>query len=258
MKKAILSLLLAVVATGSLWAWGGQGHSTVAYIAEKHLTPRAKANIESYLNGRSIVYYAAWMDFNRTDPPMDVTRDWHVDYWTDDMRTDANGNPAPPCSVSQIKRIVSEMGNFRTLSDSLVTINIKYLTHLVGDMHCPVHIDFPTSRPMKVKEGKTTIKVHKMWDGRVLDSKHNGLSPQQMAVELDRYSATEIAAFQAGTPDDWHNECLEYSKRAIDMIPANKQVDYETYFNKVIDIAENRITLAGYRLAAILNSIFDK
>jgi len=111
---------------------------------------------------------------------------------------------------------------------------------------------------MKVKEGKNTIKVHKMWDGRVLDSKHNGLSPQQMAIELDRYSATEIAAFQSGTPDDWHIESVEYSKRAIDMIPANKQVSYETYFNKVIDIAENRITLAGYRLAAILNSIFDK
>ena len=159
MKKTILSLLLAMFATGTLWAWGGQGHSTVAYIAEKHLTPRAKANIESYLNGQSIVYYAAWMDFNRTDPPMDVTRDWHVDYWTDDMRTDANGNPVPPYSVSQIKRIVSEMSDFRSLSDSLVNINIKFLVHLVGDMHCPVHIDFPTSRPMKVKEGKNTIKV---------------------------------------------------------------------------------------------------
>jgi hypothetical protein len=97
-----------------------------------------------------------------------------------------------------------------------------------------------------------------MWDARVLASKHDGTSPMQLSTELDTYTAEQIAAIQKGSIDDWHNESVEYSKRAIEMIPQNKQVSYESYFNSAIEIAENRITAAGYRLAAILNSIFDK
>lgn len=258
MKRVILTALLAITFASSAMAWDGRGHSAIAYIAEKYLTPRAKANIESYIGGRSIVYYASWMDFNRTDPPFDITRDWHVDYWTDDMRTDSNGNPVPPYSVTQVKRIVSEMSDFRSLSDSLVNVNIKFLVHLVGDIHCPVHIDFPTSRPMRVKEGKKTLKVHAMWDGRIIDSKHNNTSPSLLAQNLDIYTKEQIAATQSGTLDDWYQETVVLSKTVIEMIPESKQITYSNYFNKVIGIAEERITVAGYRLAAILNSIFDK
>ena len=258
MKKLFTLLLFAVLSSYCAMAWDNRGHSTVAYIAERHLTPRAKANIESYIGGRSIVYYAAWMDFNRSTPPFDVTRDWHVDYWTDAHRTDENGNPQPPCSVSQIKRIVSEMGDFRTLSDSLVNVNIKFLVHLVGDMHCPVHIDFPTSRPMKVTMDKKTIKVHAMWDAHVLNSKHNGTSPMQLAEEFDIFSAEQIAKIQRGTPDDWHIENVAISEKVIQMIPKSKKITYDNYLNEAIKYAEDRITVAGYRLASILNSIFDK
>ena len=258
MKRFLTILLLTVSCSFSAMAWDNRGHSTIAYIAERHLTPRAKANIESYIGGRSIVYYASWMDVNRTDPPFDITNNWHVDYWTDNERTDANGNPLPPNSATQIKRIVNEMGDFRQLSDSLVNINIKFLVHLVGDMHCPVHINFPTSRPMRVKYGKQTLKVHGMWDGKILDSKHEGTSPMQLSKDLDIYPAEVVAKAQSGTIDDWYNETVVISDKVIEMIPANKQVSYSTYFNKAIHFAEDRITVAGYRLAAILNSIFDK
>lgn len=258
MKKFTSLLLLILLCTSSALAWDNRGHSTVAYIAERHLTPRAKSNIERYIGNRSITYYASWMDYNRTDPPYDVTHDWHVDYWTNDMRTDAQGNALPPVSTSNLKRIVEEMSDYRSLSDSLVNLHIKCIVHMVGDIHCPVHINFADSRPMRVKEGKKTLKVHAMWDARVLASKHDGTSPMQLSTELDTYTAEQIAAIQKGTIDDWHNESVEYSKRAIEMIPQNKQVSYESYFNSAIEIAENRITVAGYRLAAILNSIFDK
>ena len=257
MKRVLFATLLVLMFAGNAIAWDGRGHSTIAYIAEKHLTKRAKANIEGYLNGRSIVYYASWMDFNRTDPPFDITKNWHVDYWTNDERTDSEGNPLPPNSITQIKRIVAEMGDYRSLSDSLVNLNIRFLVHLVGDMHCPVHIDFPTSRPMKVKVGKQTVKVHAMWDGRVIDSKHNNTSPMLLAQNLDIFSAEQIAKFQSGTIDDWNEETVVAAKKVIEMIPENKQITYSNYFNKAVLIAEDRITVAGYRLAAILNSIFD-
>ena len=62
MKKNItLFICLAWCAVQSASAWNRTAHEAIAYIAEQHLTPSAKTVIEKYLDGRSIVYYAAWM-----------------------------------------------------------------------------------------------------------------------------------------------------------------------------------------------------
>ena len=50
------------------WSFGRVGHDAVAYIAECNLTPTAKATVEKYLDGKSIVYYASWMDNIRLTP----------------------------------------------------------------------------------------------------------------------------------------------------------------------------------------------
>ena len=256
--RKYLFLLLALITSYSAMAWGGHGHSTIAHIAERHLTARAKANIESYIGDRSIVYYSAWMDFNRTTPPFDITRDWHVDYWTEAHRTDADGKPQPPCTVDQIIRIVDELKDFRSQSDSLVNLDIRFLVHLVGDMHCPVHIDFHISRPLRVQVEGKEMKFHAMWDGYVITNRHTGCSPIQLATELDTYSPEQIAAVQQGDPMSWFHETVPAAQRALEMVPEDKVLTPENYFNEAVVIAEERMTAAGYRLAAILNSIFDK
>ena len=64
MKRPILLLALAATlcATQNLFAWGRLGHATVARIAEEHLTKKARANLDKWLDGESIVYYASWLD----------------------------------------------------------------------------------------------------------------------------------------------------------------------------------------------------
>lgn len=257
MKKLILTMLLCLAVASNSWAWDNRGHATIARIAERHLTPRAKANIEKYLDGQSIVYYASWMDFNRHKPPFDVTRDWHVDYWTNDLRTDAEGNPAPPISVSQIKRIIAEMPDFRELSDSLVNINIKFLVHMVGDIHSPVHVDFPTTRPVKIQYKGKEIKFHKFWDGSVIASQHYGCSPLSLAEELDRATDAEREELMSGTPDNWHDDATKYSQEAYALIVNSKVAD-EKYMERAYEMVNYLVPTAGYRLAKILNTIFDK
>jgi len=259
MKKFLLLLTVALTISGArAIAWDGRGHSTIAYIAERHLTPRAKANIEKYTGERSIVYYASWMDKNRRSKGYEMTHVWHVDYWTDADRCDKNGNPVPPVSVSQIKRVVKEMPDFRILDDSTVNINIKYLVHLVGDMHCPVHIDFPKYRPVNVNVMGKKVRYHKLWDGGITEIKHKGMSPMMLAAELDSCDEKEIAAIQSGTPDDWYDQTVVAAKKAYAIMPRNTVLTPENYFNEAVEIADSQIRNAGYRLAYILNYIFDK
>lgn len=261
MKKFLLLLAVALTVSGTrAIAWDGRGHSAIAYIAERHLTPRAKANIEKYTGERSIVYYASWMDKNRHSKGYEMTHVWHVDYWTDDMRRDADGNPLPPVSVSQVKRIIEDMPDFRILDDSTVNINIKYLVHLVGDMHCPVHVDFPKSRPINVNVLGKKTRLHKLWDGGITAIKHNGMSPRMLAAELDTFDAQAIAAVQSGTPDDWYEETTKAAGQVFALLPKDKKAVLTTdnYFNDAVAVVDTQIRNAGYRLAYILNSIFDK
>lgn len=259
MKKFMFLLAVGLcMACTSALAWDGKGHTAIAYIAERHLTPRAKANIEKYIGNHSIAYYASWMDYYRKYPGYEMTHHWHVDYWTDADRTDADGNPAEPLAVHHIKRILNEMPDFRTLSDSTVNINIKLLVHMVGDMHCPVHIDFPKYRPIDVNVQGKKMRYHKMWDGAVVEIKHKGMSPLMLAEELDRCSDTEIAAIAKGTPDYWYAESIAAATKAYKIMPKNTKLTTDNYFNAAVEIADSQIRNAGYRLAAVLNSIFDK
>ena len=261
MKRFLLMLTVALTLSGAkVFAWDGRGHSAIAYIAERHLTPRAKANIEKYTGERSIVSYASWMDKNRHSKGYEMTHVWHVDYWTDDLRHDENGNPLPPASVSQVKRIIGEMPDFRILDDSTVNINIKYLVHLVGDMHCPVHVDFPKSRPMNVNVLGKKTRFHKLWDGGITAIKHNGMSPMMLAAELDTFDGQAIAAVQAGTPDDWYKGAVEAAEQTFALLPKEKNavLTTENYFNDAITVVDTQLRNAGYRLAYVLNLIFDK
>ena len=63
---------------GTAFGWGKSGHDAIAYIAECNLTPKARKNIEKYLDGRSIVYYASWMDVYRHTPAYKVTSGWTI------------------------------------------------------------------------------------------------------------------------------------------------------------------------------------
>ncbi len=257
MKKAFLLLMVCLTAgVPKAWAWDSRGHSAIAYIAERHLTPSAKANIAKYIDNKSIVYYASWMDHNRACKGYEMTNDWHVDYWTDKLRHDADGNPMPPVVTREIKRIVEEMKDYKNLSDSTVNVNIKYLTHMVGDMHCPVHVDFPQSRFKVMLNGKK-YSFHKLWDCNVVAAKHPGWASISFPDMLDNKSEEEIARIQQGTPDDWYAETVDAARRAKEAIPEDKVIDYR-YYNDVIDIADSQILNAGYRLAAVLNAIFSE
>ena len=78
MKKIPIILLFIFCFSHCGWAWSRTGHDAIAYIAECNLTPKAKKTIEKYLDGKSIVYYASWMDEYRKTPEYGNTTNWHL------------------------------------------------------------------------------------------------------------------------------------------------------------------------------------
>ena len=71
-KILILSLLLFMFPFLA-GAWSSREHNAIATIAERNLTPAAKAKVSEILAGRSMVYYANWLDTYRKKMPI-----WYV------------------------------------------------------------------------------------------------------------------------------------------------------------------------------------
>lgn len=261
MKRKIIVLfwtaVCIVAATPYVKGWNGVGHSAIAYIAEQHLTPKTERECRRYLK-HTLPYYASWMDHWRNCPGFEHTSHWHgvpVDASLQSIRTESNN------AANQIRHACKRMKKYRRLSDSLVCDNLKYLIHMVGDMHCPSHTKY-VGQPqyknynLRVKGKKT--RSHSFWDSSP-SFFHKGWTCEDFARELDTMSETEIAAICEGTPDDWAHENALAMREIFKLLPAAcEYTDLpESDKERMREISDRQIVKAGYRLAAILNGIFD-
>lgn len=253
-KYFFISFVILLFISGSSYGWGRRGHDAIAYIAECNLTNNAKNIIEKYL-GHSIVYYASWMDEYRNTPTYKQTTFWHtaaVDrnlYYTDSVRSPKGD------AVCELENAIAKLKNYKQLDDSTVIVNLKYIIHLVGDMHCPVHIHYQNIKiGFKVKLLGVEYPYHKVWDSVILESMHNW-DFLEYQNQLDRYSQKEKFQLAAGTPREWFHESAVYCRCIYDMAHPGDELGKD-FLNAAHPIAETQLIKAGYRLARILNELF--
>ena len=101
MKTIWIAALLVLAPCAQALAWGQEGHSIVAEIAQQRLSPPAAAAIETLLGrGRSLASVASWPDDIREDHK--ATTQWHfVDIPIDSNQYDA----ATECKAERAGRL---------------------------------------------------------------------------------------------------------------------------------------------------------
>src|SRR6476619_7134304 len=76
MRTLALSAILVVAFGGHALAWGKEGHSIIAEIAQRRLSPEAARSVGQLLGrGHSLVSIASWADDARDTRP--ETSNWH-------------------------------------------------------------------------------------------------------------------------------------------------------------------------------------
>lgn len=255
MKKIlILGAVMLISISQTAFGWGRVGHDAVAYIAECNLTKKAKKNIEKYLD-HSIVYYASWMDDYRETPLYKHTTVWHtaaVDkdgYYTDAVRRSTGD------VVCELENAIEVLRDYKNLDDSTVIVNLKYVIHMVGDMHCPGHVkyaDIKTNFDVELYGKK--VSYHTVWDSNVLEQPHKWYY-KEWQHQLDRCSKKEKKAIAAGTLREWFHENAVDSRVIYELAQPGSKLGKD-FMNTVHPIAERQILRAGYRLASILNQLF--
>lgn len=269
--KNLLAAVLLLLCSAHASAWGRQGHRLVGLVAEEHLSPIARENVHALLHTETLADVASWADAYR--PLETQTGLWHyvnipAGAGTYDRDRDCPVQPgvtlgAPndvwrDCVVDRILFFETRVADTH-LDPPDRAIALKYLVHLVGDLHQPLH----TYGPFQGGNGITTVtfgatvcgkypcSLHSAWDSGLIE--HRGLSTGAYDALLEK----EIAATHetAGTADPAAWAAESNAAVAAALLPVGGAVD-EAYYTREIPVVDHQLELAGLHLAAVLNRLF--
>jgi hypothetical protein len=254
MRKRLVLLTLSFFLVSSAFGWGQIGHRVVGYIAQQNLSPEVEARVMDVLQGHSLAEASTWMDEIRSDDAYDYTSTWHWVTIPDGMRyAETEKNPDGD-ALGKTKEILSAL-KADTLSAETERNYVRFLVHLVGDLHQPLHVGDGTDRggneATVVWFGEPS-NLHRVWDSEMIDSKQLGF------LELTRFigpaSDSAKAAWRSAPPAAWAHESMTYRDLVYDL-PQDREIGYE-YMYRTFGVVKQRLHQAGVRLAAVLTDVY--
>lgn len=240
------------------WGWGQKGHDVTANIAERHLTPATAAAVDSIFQGKSLVYWANWLDNASHTPAYAYSKTWH--YLNVDADQTYETMPKNPQGdvVDAIRYNIGVLGDTTNNDPAAKALALKMLVHCVGDMHQPLHMGRKTDlggNRVKVKYFGRDTNLHSIWDGSLVESAHKW-SYSEWADQVDRLPAGQQVLLLSGNIDDWAKATHDIATEAYKEIPEGYNVSYNDVA-RWAPVIEDQLLRGGLRLAHILNSIFD-
>ena len=268
--------------------WGQIGHSTIAQVAQNHLTPQAQQALDEYLDGLKLaiiasdadIYRSQWtvdLGFIPTNPDdarvkwlkeFDFTTPLNISPWSHSITVDMDFNCYPTDNLDgayinnaayYVDKLAAQLKDNAENMDPYERYKaIAVIVHLVGDMHCPMHIVY---LPDNVVKGHYFVTwkdkkrdMHVIWDGTLWDSYYDW-SFRDMAYLVDTASAEEIAEITAGTVYDYAERSARDSWPAVSAY-SEGDVLPRSYATDMRPLLFAQLRNGGYRLAAIFNEIF--
>lgn len=180
---AALLLLAGLAWSGTATAWGPLGHRLVATLAWEQVNPQARAQVERLLAGAdhpSLAGIANWADWLRGDDTRLARRSarWHyVNLAADGCQYVARRDcPGGNCVVGAINRQLAILGD-RQRSRPARRRALKFVVHLVADVHQPLHAGYARDRggnTFQVNLDGDGSNLHQLWDSGLLRASGRG------------------------------------------------------------------------------------
>jgi S1/P1 Nuclease len=270
MRAVVAAALMSSVGVPSCRAWGREGHRLTALVAEQYLTPATKSQIAILLGKETLADIAPWADEYRLDHP--ETARWHfVDIPGTETQFDrkrdcplSRTDPASPwrdCVTDRILYFEGRLGE-ESLSTADRVMALKFLVHLIGDIHQPFHTiaDDHGGNEITVQFFDASAcdsyncNLHTVWDDVIIEEQ--GLSEKKYTERLLReIKDNNWERLAGGEPTTWANISHHYALGAL--VPKGSLIthDYVAEESKVVDA---ELALGGLRLARVLNRILGE
>lgn len=257
LKYIIAAMGIAATAFQGL-SWGQKGHDTVTAIAENHLTDKTKAAIDSLLDGKSIVYYANWLDNASHTDEYAYSKTWHY------KNIDADENYIRARKNEKGDIVEATYDQVEVLRNPSATkdekaLALKMVIHFLGDIHQPMHLGHQSDlggNKWVVKNFRKDTNLHTVWDSRIVESGHKW-SYTEWVDQIDRATPElEAAILENSNPDTWAKESYAIATDIYETTPQNTNIEYD-YIAKWTPVIEEQFLKGGLRLADVLNTVFD-
>jgi S1/P1 Nuclease len=271
--------------------WGAGGHMMVAKIAFDRLNPRAKSQAQMLLaipinpaavtnKSTNFINASHWADDLRPFPEFDSFKELH--FLDTPFSVDGTALPAVP-TPNIVTALEEQVNILKTSTDKNAQAQaLRLIIHFLGDIHQPLHCAtrVTSANPEGDRGGNlfsinipgpdgSTRKtnLHSYWDGGLTTFPRTG--PNFAPPPLSQIPAAAAKA-KAGNPatdpalklDDptnyqaWADESFELAQSVVYKGIASGSKPSAAYNTKGIQTARKRVAWGGYRLAALLNSIW--
>lgn len=266
MKVVTVAAILVGLSCGHAFAWGQEGHSIIAEIAQRRLSATALAQVKRILGGEaSMASVASWADDVRSGPHPE-SYNWHfVDIPlaenTYDPISECAASPKGDCAIAEIDRAEHEI---TCATDPMQRRDsLRYLIHFVGDIHQPFHTvaDGNGENGLKVvvKFGgliKSPPKVsddnlHAVWDSTLIRQTTYAWGSYVDRLEGD-WLLKHPEASQTLDPIAWTLEAHKLAQDMAEGVDNGATLD-NAYYDKALPVVDEQLGRAGLRLAAVLN-----
>lgn len=236
--------------------WGQVGHYVTGEIAEYHLTPAVREQVNAILGDYSMARATVWMDDIRSDSSYDYTSTWHWTTIEEGKTYEETVQEEDGDIIWALETLIAELKDGE-LNETEEREKLKLVMHMIGDIHQPLHVGTGEDRggnDVRVQWMGDNSNLHRVWDSDVINSFQ--MSYTELAKELNTATADQIVAWQKATVRDWAYESVSYRDNIYDL-PSSMRLGYEyRYINK--DIIYRRLLQAGVRMAGVLNEIYGE
>jgi hypothetical protein len=252
MQKALLAAAWLTLLAPHASAWGPVGHRAVGRIAERHLSAEAAREVAALLAPERLAYVGTWADDIRSDPEWAKAEAWH---WV----TVPPGKTYAQSEKNPAGDVLEAIARFeRTLADRRAAPlerkqALKWLVHLVGDIHQPLHVgrgDDRGGNEQVVLWFNEPSNLHSVWDSGIIGRAE--LSFSELAESVDVATPADVKTWQAATPLDWAEESRALLGGVYEV--GDRRLSWR-YSYKHWPTVERRLNQAGVRLAGLLNRL---
>ena len=250
MLRSIPAVVALSFAAAPALAWGPTGHRVVGRIAERHLAPETAREVAAILGTERLAYAGTWADDIRSDPAWAKAETWH--YVTIPAGVTYAASKKEPKgdvleAIARFERGLADRGASRPLRQEA----IRWLVHLVGDLHQPMHVGQREDRggnEVVVLWFGEPSNLHAVWDSGMID--RMDLSSTELAEKIDVALPAQVTSWQATSPLEWADESRAASDPAY--VLGDRRLSYK-YLYEHTPVVERRLLQAGIRLAGLLD-----
>jgi hypothetical protein len=173
--RKFLVLVSSILTTGN--GWGGDGHRIITGLALKQMPEHARRFLMNVIgDDETVIAASLWADSEDAKTRYPGSQSYHFCFTRQpgcgefEMNRDCGNWNERTCIVTALENVISTIVDIDVSSEER-QVAMKFLLHLMGDIHQPLHVGFRSDNGGNriVLDHPDSHSLHTVWDTWIID-----------------------------------------------------------------------------------------